>query len=146
MVDLKKIRDEYAKRPIEGVAPAEIEKKFPKTEDFWASPEICIIEGCHRDTFRGLRYCQQHHLERCRQRESDAEKRAEEFYRRRNKKDYPEIEAQNMVKNKPHCENCGNYTVFADRRVRLKPKSRLPKAPASLVYRYEMLCCNCAGK
>ena len=147
MKNLEKLRKEWDSRPLVGTEPSKIEKKFPKPEKFWADPQICIIESCLREVFRGQPRCREHHLKWVSERKAESEKRAEAYFSRRSRKGYPEIEAQNMVRRQPHCANCGNYVPsLADRVVQLKPKSRLPKAPTSLTLRYEMLCKHCAGK
>jgi hypothetical protein len=144
MVDLQKIRKEWAQGPIDGPDPHEVEKRFPKDEDMYVDPLICIIENCNAEGFRGQPRCKQHHLEWCAEKEAEGRRREEEWWKRRNKKSYADEEAQNAMRNVPYCSNCGTYTQFSDRVVRLKPKNKRPKKPTLLREKYEMLCIHCA--
>jgi hypothetical protein len=146
MKTLEKLRQEHARRPIEGADPREIEKRFPKREDLMAEPGICVVENCHRESFRGQPRCRECHLQWIAEREAESERLAEEYWKRRSSKGYAEEEAKNTIHCIPHCQNCGTYTEFGDRRVELKPKERRPIKPSSLSDKYWMVCKHCAAK
>lgn len=142
---LEEIRREHSLRPIQGADPAEIEARFPKQGELEASVPTCEVEGCQRPVFRWQKRCKVHHLAWCKQREAEAERLNEEYFKRRSKKDWPEQEAKDRILSQTVCANCGDFPIpFEKRTVQLKPEGRRPEQPQMLDRLHEMVCLDCA--
>jgi hypothetical protein len=141
---LKQIREEWAKRPVEGPDPHELEKKFPGRQFLWAEPGECSVEGCFAPRFKGVPFCKEHHLQAIKEQEVEAEKLAKDKAKKEKSKKWQEEQAMSRVRSTTTvCNNCGIFLRYGERHVVLKEKGKIPKKPQTLEQKYRVLCEHC---
>jgi hypothetical protein len=141
---LKQIREEWAKRPVEGSDPYEVEKKFPDRKNLWAEPRECIEKDCYALSFRGEARCKEHHLAWIGEQKVEAEKAEKDRVKKEKSAKWQEEQAMGRVRNtNTTCSNCGIFLRFSERQVVLREKDKLPKKPQRLEQKYRVLCEHC---
>lgn len=141
---LEQIRREWAKRPVEGPDPHEVEKKFPDREFLWAEPGECSIEGCFAARFKGVPFCEEHHLQAIKEKAAEEEKAAKEKEKQQKSTKWQQEQAMGRVRStNTSCSNCGIFLRYGERHVVLREKERMPKQPQRLEQKYRVMCESC---
>ena len=141
---IEDIRREWAKRPVTGPDPHEVEKRFPDRDFPWAESERCTVSGCHGRSFRGTPYCEEHHLQAIKEKAAEVEEAEKDRVKKQKSAKWQEEQAQARVRStNTTCSNCSIYLRFAERHVVLKEKGKIPRKPQNLMQKYEVKCEHC---
>ena len=142
MTDLKKIREEWGRRPLS----PDVSKAIGKPEDsIILSPAICEEPNCEKEVFRSLPKCRRCHLLWIQTRELEREELQQKKLKREKSKGYAEEKAMNAAKAATsHCARCGCFLPYSEKKAVLKPEGRRPKKPVLAKDKYEVRCRDCA--